>query len=636
MYKRIIFYTAILCLLILPILYFAIPVITYGISDLSMIKYFDVDEGNLVEFAAKTYSHGIIPIEDGVAYPQFYYYFCGILLYPYTLMKGIDFTFIALVLRSVNVLAAIATSIGIYLFTKKFFKSSVAGVVGSLCFLYSPYYYYWIINSRPHVLEIFIIVGVLYFCFKLLDRYRFGYVAAAVVLSGAAMATKYGGLFLIPVVWVAVMINISKFNNPKLLKLIRPHLSTIYAYCVAMLIGSVLVPFAALFAYHRYPHKFLVFKITNFQEFVASKDFRLLLLISGIVCAGALIWLIANNLTSRAVAAHHKTVHKRILLLNLAFLYLFYIGGCIIAGFFVFNPSYILYPVVTLKRFALQTAISTMTTGLNPGLKTPLFDPAGFIWIRMLFLDLFNGWFTSILAVCSVFWLMTFKNDFARNKIQSYRKWLLFMYSLVLFLVLYICFAHRTHHYLFPAQMCLAILMGVGMVEIVRYARTRPMKVFWCCVFGILLIGGFFQRYADIRVLHASYAGRDDRRHVVDTGIIIGKWLADTYPRDAVIWNDCRDFYIPSTFSTVVHMMDEEDIDNKYAQINELQPRVLVITSKNDALLTNNIKIVRALETRAIKDQYTQVKVFDYHGPLVLTSNGGRYKRVYIYERNNT
>lgn len=151
-------------LLIVPILWFAFPVINFGTDNLRMISHFDNDESVLVKFAGQTYSQGLIPVETGAAYPQLFYYTAGIVLFPLTCLNGVNYQAIVIGLRFLNVLVALATVLFMCFFCLKYLKSIWMAITYCLLLLTTPNYLSWTVkyNSKlENYDEIYVLKRVL-------------------------------------------------------------------------------------------------------------------------------------------------------------------------------------------------------------------------------------------------------------------------------------------------------------------------------------------------------------------------------------------------------------------------------------------------------------------------------------------
>lgn len=615
-------------LLVLPILWLVLGTIALGTDNLRMIKHFDVDESTLVEFAGKTYSHIFVPLEDNVTYPQFFYYLAGIVLFPFTLLKGINYQMIAIILRSLNTFAGMLTAIFIYFFCLKFFRSILAGILGSLLFSTIPGYMCWLVNSRPHPLEILFILLVFYFCFRIVEQYRPKFLIGAIIFCGLATATKFGGLFLIPIIWVACLYYIVQLRTPALVNYLKPKIKWVYLYTSGIILILALIPVAAIQLYFKYQNKFYIFGIKNFNDFLHYRNFRLLLLFVGILILGALIWLVINMLAQKFLKNNSLTEKYRyIFILDKSTLSLFYIFVNNLLIFLLFNPSYFLFPLSTFKRMGIQFAKSTMSTSLDPGLSRPIFDPKGFVWLKMLFEDsMVNVWFGLLVLAYFIYEVIYFRKNWRSSREFVFQRLLLLIYSVFLFIILIIFLSHRPHHYLLPIAMALSILSSFGIIAIIRQAKTNFFRRFLILVFGVVLVLGFYMRFGYLAKL---YELKTSMTSMADTGLLIGEWLKNNFNSNVKIWVDSNEFYIPPEFKNVYSIYVTDAIENNFENIKRIGSDILVITSAYDPFLKNAQKVEQAIKEGRFKG-FRLEKVFNYEGPLV---KEGWYKTIFVYSK---
>ncbi|MDD5617875.1 MAG: glycosyltransferase family 39 protein [Candidatus Omnitrophica bacterium] len=622
------------CFIIFPILYFTLPIISPGTDNLRMVRHFDPDEASLVEYAGETYSNVLVPLKENAAYPQLYYYLAGLFLFPFTYLKGINYHVIVIVLRSFNVLFGLITGILIYFFISKSFKSIWVGILGSLLFITTPEYLWWLVNSRPHPLELLFIIMIIYFCLRMIDRYQTKFLVAATVFIGLATATKFGGLFMIPAVWVACLYGFSTFKTADLISYLKNKVRLINFIAIAAMILSVLIPLCSILLYLKLREKFYILGINNLRDLIFSRDFRLLLGIMSISFLFSLFWFIMN-LFSRKFHNNVSQAEKfrHILIINKSFLTLFNIIVTTVLIFIVSTPHCIRYPLSTLKKMGFQFIKSSMSTALDPGLSKPIFDSGGFVWFKMLFdNNIFNYWAGALFLIYLITELSNFRNHWNNDRKYLIKRLILWFYALCLLSVLFVFLSHRPHHYLLPIALVMSILIGCGVVEIIKIAKNTALRYLLALLLGFLLISSFYVRYERIMYL---YNVKLSREATVDTGVAIGKWLEDSYSKDTVIWKDSRDFYVPPKFENVYFVYHEEDISKYFSQINRLKPDLLIITSRADPDLTNFNKVEEAVSNKILKG-FKQIKVFEYKGPLAIDNlEFGSYKNIYVYAKAN-
>ncbi len=620
-----------LCLLIaLPILFILIPMLNLGTDNFNMVRHFDRDESDLIEFAGKTYSHGLIPLEKDIAYPQLFYYASGIFLFPYTLLKGIDYHLIIVYLRSFNLLMVFISLIFTYFFALRFFKSRFAAFLSCLLLATNKQIFWLAVNSRPHLLSMFFILAAFYCCFKIVEKYQKGVFILAGIFTGLAAATNLFGIFLIPSLSIALFYSFTKEKTADLLTGLKSKFRLIYALSFSLICTAAIIPAFCIFMYFKRTRWFNFIGIYSLQQFLNFRNFKILLLACMLVIAIGILWFVINYFTSVSVRKHTTEDGNRPLLLfdkSILYSVLLIIGTGLV--FLCTNPAYFLFPIQNIKTLLVQLAQTTMGPQLNY-FRRPIFDFNASQWFLMLFdNNVFNVWFGILLLAYALYEIFNFKNNWKRNRDFVMQRILIWVFVLFLFLVLFICVSHRPHHYLLPMVPLLGVLIAFGINETMKWIRITWLR--WLCmgIFSGLLLLGFYFRFQGIfefwRFKKQCNSG--------EFGMIIGKWLQDKFPRTATIWKDSQDFYIPSYFDNIDYIKAADNITQKYSDIIKINPDILVITSEFDLELKNAQNIEKAINVGVLRN-YKKIKIFKYSGPLELgKTDHGKYKEIVIYAR---
>lgn len=617
-------------LLLLPVLLFSLPIITLGTDDLMMIKHFNADEAILIKHAGKIYSKIFTPIEENSIAPQFFNYVAGIVLFSYTFMKGVNHQVIAIGLRELDLLLALISTVFIYFFCIRFFKSILIGILSSLLFSTTPAFLLTLLASRPHPLEILFLFIAFYFCFSVLEKPDKKSLFLAIFFSGLATATKFGGIFMIPTLLVTYMYSIWKSSPYSLNESLKRKAKSIYIISVIIMFCSASIPFIALRLYLKIPEKFLVYKIHNLFEFIHSRSFRLLLLMVASLFLYALLWIIINFLSNKYSTINFEK-NKRIrylFIVNKSFLFLFYIVLFSLAMLFILNPHYFLFPKETLRYFVrIQLAKMTMGTAFNPGLNKPIFDSGGLIWLKMIFDDyVLNKWFALLFLFYFFYEVYTFRKSRKSCLVFTIQKGLFWLYGLILLLFLVIFVSHKPHHYLIPIATVMGILISFAIFQIPKQFEVKLIRYPLFLIFVLILCFGFYRR-TTLLVNHYNIKRSHNNK---ETGILIGNWLKKNFDNNCKIWTDSHEFYIPPSFKNVSFMYSYEDINNYLDDIDLMDADILLITNAYDSYLQNAAKVNEAIKEGALKS-YQLVKSFDYKGHY---AKEGVYKKVFVYSKS--
>lgn len=619
------------CLLIAPIIGFVWGPLTAGTANLRMIIHFDIDESTLVEFAGRTYSKGIIPLELQASYPQFFYYLAGIVLFPYTFFKGIDHQAIVIVFRCLNTMAGISTAILLYFLCLRFFNSVFVGILSSLLFITSPGYLWWLLNSRPHPLEIFFILAVFYFSFRLVEHYKLKVLIAAIVFAGLATATKCAGIFTVPVIWAACLYNIAQQKTTELSGYLSKKFKLINLISLFLACIAIIIPLAAISFYLKFQNKFYFLGIQNLFDFIRHRNFKVMTIAAILLFLAALFWLVVNFLTNRLSKHRPAAMPEKfsyLFILNKGILILFYIVASNIAMFLLLNPSYLIYPLNTIKAMAAHFAMTTMTAVINPSLSKPIFDFTNLAWFNMLFFDnrLFNWCFALLFFWYIGYEILSFKKNWLYSRCFLIQRGLLLLYSVVLFLFLILIVHHRNHAYLLPVEMVFGILIALGITQTVKKIRFKFLKSLFILSISILLILGFYTRLGKLIEWHQIKVANC---HITDTGIVIGDWLEAHHDSNIKIWKDTPEFYVPPKFKDICFMYLNDTIENNFEEIKKIEPDILIIANPYDGSLGNAQKINLAIKEGKLRG-YVLEREFKYEGTL---EKNGTYKKIFIYKK---
>lgn len=620
-------------LIALPILLFYGPMINLGCDNVNMIQHFDRDESLLIEFAGRTYSQGLIPLESRIGYPQVFYYSAGIFLFPYTIFKGIDHHMITVVLRGFNLLIAFSLVIFIYFFALRFFKSRFVAFLSSLLLGTTPQILWWAINSRPHLLSVFFMLIAVYYCFKLVERNQKHPMVLAVLFIGLATATNMFGIFLIPSLCVALLYNFTKIKTSDLFNSLISVSHYIYVISSCIILSGIMIPVFLVWLYFKSIKGFRILGINNLQQFLNFRNFKIILLLGLLIVAIGAVLFTINFITRKLSKDNSKIENYRVpLLINKTIIYFTLILIAVGLIFFITNPTYFLFPVQTVKSTFLQLAMTTMGSHLN-SFNRPVFDPAALKWFAMLFdNNLLNLWFGLLFIVYLLYEMLNFRKNWQANREFVVERIVIWVFALFLLTVMFICVSHRPHHYLLPIIPLIGIFIPYGISEIIKKTKLKSLRLFLIVIFSAFLCLGFYSRAQKII---RFYLDRKQWNNISEPGIAIGKWLESEFPQNTSIWKDSEDFYIPPKFTRVFFITQNDDITANFFKISKLNPDVLVITSFLDPELGSARKISRAIK-EGVLPGYKLIRVFKYSGPLGLGNSAhGAYKEIYIYSKIN-
>ena len=486
----------IILLLILPILWFVFPAISIGTDNLDTIKYFDNDESILVKFAGKTYSQGLIPMEDGAAYPQLFYYIAGVVLVPFTLLKGVNYQVIVIGLRGFNVLIALFTVIFFYFFTLKYFKKTWIAILCCFLLISTPNYLTWTLNSRPHILALLFALVGLSFCLKMVEENKPKNFWGAVLFSAFAVSTNL--LFGVVAIPGACMILIEFF---------------LFYYALRYWQAGILT--LGVFVLVKYQGLFYRNKIHGVGDFLQIRNVRMIMILVGILLLAGITWLIINNLLMKQIKEEGMNQRYRPLFIaNDGLLSMFYMVCLVSTMFLVLTPTYWLFPLVTAKVLFSQFLATTVGTGPDIGINEPLVNSGRFVWLKMVFEQQLLGIWIGCLFFCYLIYELVFlKKNWHQDQQFLMQRGILWIYIMALMLVLVVFVTHTPHHYLLPISSIMTLFTSFGIVQIVKENRIKTLKWLALVSFILFLAIGIYARATEIvnnrniRLSGANYTG---------------------------------------------------------------------------------------------------------------------------------
>jgi Dolichyl-phosphate-mannose-protein mannosyltransferase. len=569
----------ILFFLVLPVFWFSFPAVFHGIDNLGMLTHFDPDEAELIKFSAKIFQHGLVPM-DGYyfAYPQLFYYIAGLLLGPYTFIFGVDHTVIAAVLRSMNVASIALMVIGVYFFVKRFFKSKINAVLTCFLLATTPQYLWWTVNSRPHPLENLFILAIFYYSFRIIEKYRKDLLMGAIIFTSLAMSVKYGGIFLIPVIWAACIWNIAGQDSGHLQEYLKVRIRLIYVLCSSIFICIAGVAISGFYLYGVYEKTLRKFNVNSLSDFLLMRHTRLIILFFALVCIVNGIWLRANILSDKLIKNRMQAGKDHwFLYVNKSFYVLIALSGTVFTLFLILNPTFWIFPGESLKAFLYQSALTSAGTSLQLGVKETIVGSGASAWFQMLSGDLLlTPWVTALFCVYLLFEGFYARQNWQDNREALFKRVLLLIYIVSLFPVLFIFVSHRAHHYLLPLLFPIYALVTFTMLELIKKIKRPYFKAAAVLAYALIL----FMAVSD----HISKATglrhiKLERSSSADTGVVIGKWLERNYPANIKIWKDYISFYVPPKFADVYLPIKVRDINAE--ELKKIDPDVLIITSRD-------------------------------------------------------
>lgn len=622
----------------LLILSYCVPLIPIGTKSLSMIRYFDRDESALIDFAIRLYDQGIVPQEMESSYPRFFYYLCGLFLYPYTFLFGPSAEVIAITFRIGNTCAMVFTAIMINLIGVRFFKSTIVGSLSALLFILTPSFLHWGVNSRPHPTEILFIILSIYYSLISLETRQTHPLWKAVLFAGLALGTKFGGIFLLPTI---VLVYAYLLWNKDLKKTHLKPESRIGTLTSLSLItagfGILLFVQYVIFFVKRSSTGLSVSEELGWLQAIASKPFNLGILVGITLFSIGIIFFKVNrkmvNLYEALSEGSQIKSESRLftsLFVYKVFLFSAKISSAALVLSLLTNFDFLVFPkqniFILIRRFLLMFLGEHFHR-----------DPNYWKWFTLFPSKHGMGVGGVLILIYYVFReCPQIRSNFQGEKSQEFIFRLVpLSYVIVLFSSLMFCINYRFHRFLLPIYLFLFML---GIDSLVRTPKKLNQRFHRQIYLGICLSAVLFcisERIPTLIASRASMKARISDPVVVD----LAPWLASTYPKSVRIMSDDTELYIPESFENLSYWKAAQRqwslppgiSANAYHGLSEYNPEIFI--RSNFARIDTTWTAYNA-EIEFLDTNYSIVKRMLYHSKAK-TSHRMNELVVVIYEKNS-
>tara|TARA_A100001037_G_scaffold255144_1_gene240591 strand:- start:982 stop:3081 length:2100 start_codon:yes stop_codon:yes gene_type:complete len=192
----------------------AIPALDFASHDIRMLQTFSLDEAAFANQVREMVDTGSLAV-DGFTYGAIYPYLGVFLVSLYGLLFDITDTSIIVVLRLINLFAAVVTGVVAQRLVREVYAND-GGQMATAVILSSPLVYRWTLEIHPDVLQLAFLTCALFFAVRLTRHHELHTLLLASMFAGLAMGTKYSGLVLTPTVGLALIFGLSGDLRQKL------------------------------------------------------------------------------------------------------------------------------------------------------------------------------------------------------------------------------------------------------------------------------------------------------------------------------------------------------------------------------------------------------------------------------------
>lgn len=628
------FYPALLLILAVSfVLWWAIPAITKGTDNINMIKHFDFDEGNVVEFYNLFYKNPLAllcpPVHVG--YPTGFYYVAGAYLFPYSLLNKTNDNYqaITITFRLLNTISICLTVVLVYCLASYFLIPMFFKIALLLLLFFTPSFLVWGLNNRPHPFENVLLLLGFCFVFSWLRSKKIKNLLSGILMAALAFGVKYGGMFMIPPLFTLMMYYFYTLDKAKFYQFLNKRFKLItFLSSSTIIMGLGIIGF---FYYAVIPYMVRYTRIgarLGIKGLTQSVFFKYTTFYLGTIFFLGLLWLCLNIYShlilkpkkqeddSSSVVLNH--FQHFILFVNVGFLSIFSMLVVFLTVFLLTNPHVVAHPLSFLKA-SLNLSLIEFTSNSHSNLNIA----KQLIWFKFPFqkgiLGVSGGIMLAWYLIFEIFYL---KRDWREGRFLVKQRIFIWIYILTNFMFLFLFIKFHVHHYLLMiAYLCL-ILISYGAYKAIIFASNRIVKILLVILFSGLLYWNLIERGPLVFKARDFKINKD-----ADTGLMIGKWLENQYDSNVKIWVDSNEFYIPPKFSNSSSIYWYDDIERNFGMIKTIEPDVLIITSPYDSSLKNAQKIESAIKAR-ILNGFKLDKEFRYNGAL---AEAGWYSKIFVY-----
>jgi tetratricopeptide (TPR) repeat protein len=240
--------------------FFTLPLIPIGADDIQMSDVFSADEALAAATLRHLHHSGTLQLET-FSYGGLFYYLPLLVLKTWGIFAEVTDRMVLVTLRMFCVVSGLgclwlAYRIG------GIVSGPVSGVVACFLLLTTPTFLRWSVEIHPDLPQLFWMMCALHCCCELCRGYRWQTLCFGALFAGLAAGTKYGGVFLVPLLASSVLL-----STPD-----GPCLSTALVRLRdrRFLLGMMTIPivFAVVFVATN------PYAIINFEDFRRDVDFE--------------------------------------------------------------------------------------------------------------------------------------------------------------------------------------------------------------------------------------------------------------------------------------------------------------------------------------------------------------------------
>ena len=184
----------------------AIPPIDFAARDARMLQTYSLDEAAFVSQVHELFDAGTLEVK-GFTYGALYPYLGIALASICSLVTPITDWVIIVILRIISIGAALVTAGYTFLIARNLYDLRT-GHLAMAFVLSAPIVFKWSVEIHPDLLQLSFLTASLHFATSLARGLSYRLVSLSALFAGLAVGTKYGGVFLIPTILLAMLLGI--------------------------------------------------------------------------------------------------------------------------------------------------------------------------------------------------------------------------------------------------------------------------------------------------------------------------------------------------------------------------------------------------------------------------------------------
>jgi len=529
--------------------WFAWPIVWTASENLRLISVFSAEEAHHLRIIRDA----IIQRNPKIEFGNYGHLYFNVTLLPLLLLSfftRVTEQQIIVTLRLIPTLFSVATIGATFFLVRRYFGRLAAWLAALLLSIVPWKFLQYSVISLPDIPQLFFLVLGIYFCCRFFEEDHPKWMLWASTSAGLAFASKYSGIFLLPIIWMILAVHMIRSDSSQI-KINTVQLATVFRYVAAsvgivcVVAGIIITPEfigGALAADGRIDDALQV-------QFLNSMRVNVIFIGCGLMLLAVLrfIWSTIGQMPKLVTALKGITL------------------SCATFGvvFFLVSPFsfYRLHFLQGIYFESRHIAFGHLFKASSSGL----------LWFNVLMspqvLDIFilglaalglilnaykvsrKGWRDPIVGAESTMWA-----------------WVIFYMSFIFLRV-----NMRSPNYLLPVTPFLIILSTRPVSQALEYvAGKRSRKLVTVLAFAILFIIGCAELPKSLTRLYKKRQVIISREYT-STSVKAGKWLAENYPASTRILFDYYS-YVPPSF------LDARDTWGGTIEIlEELKPNIVIV-----------------------------------------------------------